>query len=263
MKYLIFCLFLGALFFTSCQGNSVKDAEDDGIVMPEFGADDDEGLSLEERAKKQAMAKIGIPANEDFSFKIYPAYLNNDNVSDAFITINRLNYAIESTKGHRDIETLKKNGFVGNYNFIMIYDGESNQFSIPIPIPSSAAKELEVDFVNLFSDEYVTAEVTYRIKNTEFKNFYSVSDGIMEKIFKMITYDQAGEKDVHGYVYEIQEEGQFSSVKNILTYEAVLENSEEIGKDWFTPEAKLKKTDRLYKRWFYDPKRASYVTPDR
>lgn len=261
MKMNLFFLSFILIIFSACQGNSV-DADEDNITNPEFAQEDDQNLSLEERAKKQAIVKIGMPANEDFRFQLTPAYLNNDDISDAIITINRFSYAKEKNVGQKDYETLEKNGFVGNYNYIMIYDGATNQFSIPIPIPSSAAKELEVDFENLFSEEYVTAVITYRIKNTEFKNFYQVMDGVLEKIFKMVAYEDAGTKNEKGYVYEIQEEGQFSSVKNILMYEATLENSKEVSNDWFGAKPILKKTDKVDKRWFYDPKRTSYVTPD-
>lgn len=263
MKGWFVILLIGVFAFNACQQKKGKEKQEK-IVNPQFQEEDDSNLPLEERAKKQAIAKIGMPGNEKFTLGLFPAYLNDDNLSDAVITINRLENAKQNAAANPgSLSTLEKNGFVGNYNYFMIYDGASNQFSAPIPIPSSAARKLSIDFENLFSDEYVTAIITYRIKNTEFKNFYNVSDGIMDKIFKMISYDQAGTPQAKAYVYEVQNSGHFSTVKDLITYDAVLENSAEIGKDWFSSEAKLKKTDKIHKHWFYDPKRISYVTPDK
>ncbi|MBN9292857.1 MAG: hypothetical protein J0G96_02620 [Flavobacteriia bacterium] len=260
MKYSYLILVFGFLFLYSCKnGNS----SNDNIAEPEFSNEDELAkLPLDERSKKHAMLKLGIPANEKFSVQIHQAYLNSDNQSDAIITINRLEYAESYSAQSKNFETLKRNGYVGNFNYFMIYDGASNKLSIPVPVPSSAMKKLEVDFIYLFSESYATPVITYRIKNSEFKNFYNIADGVMDKVFKMISYNNAGEENEEAFVFEIGKEGTFSDVKDIIVYKGKLENSAEIAKDWFGAKTKISATKTVDKKWFFDPKRYAYVTPE-
>lgn len=258
-QYILF-LSLGLSFF-GCKNDSTEKQET--VTEHEF-ADEDEDLSLplEERAEKQARKKLGIPTNEKISIKLHNAYLNGDNQTDALITINRLEYAENYCKPLKHYEVLKKNGFVGNYNYIMIHDGASNKLSIPVPVPSSAMKELDVDFEYIFSESFVTPVVSYRIKNAEFKNFYNIADGILNKVFKMKSYDYVGEKNQEAFSYVIQETGMFGPVKDITVYKAIIENEKELAADWFGVNPKIKKTNILDKKWFYDAKRAAFVTPE-
>lgn len=260
MRLNILLLGLALFSFYACKESNNKDVNT--IIEHDFDDVDDSNLPLDERAKKQAMRKIGIPANETISVKVYQAYLNDDNISDAFITINRLEFAERNAKKLKTYEILKRNGYVGNYNFIMIYDGATDKLSLPIPVPSSAKKELEVDFEYLFSSSYTSPVVTFRIKDGEFKNFYKIADGIMDKVFKMKSYEFVGQANEKAYVYEIQEEGMFSFVKDIIVYHGKLENSAEIAENWFDGKAKITKSKEIEKSWYFDPKRTAYVTPN-
>ena len=261
MKYTVIILALSLFILPACKNEAPKEAEKTN--EPQFSNEaDDQNLPLDERAKKQAMLKLGIPANEKFSIQIHQAYLNSDNQSDAIITINRLAYAEQQSENLKTKEILKRNGYIGSYNYIIVYDGATNQLSIPVPIPSSANRELEVDFEYLFSESYSTPVITYRIKDTEFKNFYAISDGVMDKVFKMKSYEYVGTEKEKAYVYEIQKEGMFSFAKDINVFSGKLENSAEISSDWFGPKSKITPTKKIDKAWYYDPKRSAYVTPN-
>lgn len=261
MKYTIIILALSLFILSACKNETPKEVEKTN--EPQFSNEvEDKNLPLDERVKKQAMLKLGIPANEKFSVQIHQAYLNNDNQSDAIITINRLAFATHQSENLKTKEILKRNGYIGNYNYIIVYDGATNQLSIPIPIPSSAMRELEVDFEYLFSESYSTPVITYRIKDTEFKNFYAISDGIMDKVFKMISYEYVGSKKEKAYVYKIQDKGMFSFAKDIKIFNGKLENSSEISNDWFGPKSKISGTQNLDREWYFDPKRSAYVTPN-
>jgi hypothetical protein len=257
-------LLLIAAFFIATACKSTTDDTGTNVKEPEFSENtDDPNLPLEERAKRQAILKLGIPANENFQIKIYQAYLNDDNMADAIITVNRLEYAKQRIQNLKNFELLNRDGIVGNYNYIIVYDGATNQISIPVPIPSSAKYALEVDFEYLFSDSYSTPVITYRIKDGQFKNFYAIStDGIMDKVFKMKSYEYVGLPKEEAYFYEIQEKGSFSKAKDIKVFKGKIENSKEISQNWFGEKAKITKTNQLDKIWYYDASRKAYVTPE-
>lgn len=259
IKGVLFCLSLSVL-----QACKINDENNEKVVEHEFEKEiDDPNLPLDVRAKKQAAYKLAIPANENFNVQLYEAYLNDDNMADAIITVNRKEFAKQRTKDLKNTEVINRDGIVGNYNFILIFDGATNQFSVPVPIPSSAKYELEVNFEYLFSDSYSTPVITYRIKDGEFKNFYHISsDGIMDKVFKMKSYEFVGQPKEEAYTYEIQKSGMFSFVKDIKVYKGKLENSKEISKNWFETKSKISKTNTLDKDWFFDPKRNAFVTPN-
>lgn len=261
MKKLLILICLGINLFSACN-NTAK--EEDKVTDYDYKNEvDDPNLPLDQRAKRQAILKLGIPANENFHLQIHQAYLNDDNLADALITINRLAYAEQRIKNLKNFELLDRDGIVGNYNFIMIYDGATNQISIPVPIPSSAKYELEIDFEYLFSESYSTPVVTYRIKDGQFKNFYNISaDGIMDKVFKMKSYEYVGQANEEAYFYEIQDKGSFSFAKDIKVFKGKIDNATELSKNWFGAKAKISKTNQLDKVWFYDTKRNAYVTPE-
>ena len=261
MKYTVIILALSLFVLPACKNGTPKEVDE--INEPQFGNEtDDPNLPLDERAKKQAMLKLGIPANEDFSIQIHQAYLNNDNQSDAIITINRLAFAKQQSENLNNKEILERNGYIGNYNYMMVYDGAVNKISIPVPVPSSAMRELEVDFEYLFSESYSTPVITYRIKDAEFKNFYAISDGVMDKVFKMKSYEFVGTDNEKAYAYEIQESGMFSFAKDIKVFSGNLTNSAVISQDWFGPKSKITATKNIDKVWYFDPKRSAYVTPN-
>lgn len=261
MKYNAFILVFSFFVLVACKSNETPEKET--VVEPQFGEDsDDPNLPLDERAQKQAYFKLGIPTNEKCDIQLHQAYLNDDNLSDAIVTINRLAFAEFRCKNLKNYEILNRDGFVGNYNYIMIYDGATNKFSIPVPVPSSAKKVLNVDFEYIFSESYTTPVITYRIKDAEFKNFYRLSDGVMDKVFKMKSYEDVGKKTEKAYSYEIQKDGMFSFAKDIKVFDATLTNSQEISNDWFGTKAEIKPTKTLNKVWYFDPKRNGYVTPN-
>lgn len=262
MKKLFIITFFISLLLVSCKSNQQNDQSK--IQEPEFGKDDDPNLPMEERARNRTIKMLGIPANEKFEVKLYQADLNSDNQLDAIVTINRLQNAEQNALGLKNEEILKENGYVGNYNYFMIYDGVTNQFSIPVPIPSSAKRPLQVDFISLFSSKYSTPVITYRIKDTEFRNFYYISpDGVMDKVFKMISYEHVGTPLEKAYGYEMQDKGTFSPVSDIFVYDGILKNAQAISADFYGPNSEIENTNKLSRKWFFDPKQAAYVTPNK
>jgi len=256
-------LLLALFFVLGCKTNTEN--KNETVNQPEFGHPvDDPKLPLEGRAKRQTRFKLGIPANENFKVKIYHAYLNADNQSDAIITINRLDYAKSYAKEKKTEEIQAPNGYIGNFNYIMVYDGGTNQLSIPVPIPSSAMKPLDVDFIYLVSDSYQTPVISYRTRDAQFSNVYNIDDGSLNEIFKMTDYLNVGKPNQQAFAYEIEDEGTFSTVKDLKVFKGDFVNSAVIAKNLFTSEKPIiKKTKVLEKVWYYDPKRAGYVTPQK
>ncbi len=247
---LIFCFVLA--FISSCGDSKSKET-----VLPEV-TEDNSKQTVEKMAERHIESKLSIPATEKYTYKIYKEHLDDDGKIDAIITVNRLEFAMDEASRSNNTAKLAEIGFMGNYNFLFLFDGGLNMISPQIAIPSSPMAELVVSFENIQSDKFKDVLVDFRIKNASYKDYYVISNHIPRRVFQWKNYDGLTSKISEAYYFEYGD-GTMTEMKDILVKKAILKQpTKEVDVSKYAPE--LTKTDELVFRFFYHPKEGKYMT---
>ncbi len=249
MKLLYVFPLLAFLLF-SCDEKPVNSGDDTEIP--------DEKLGMEELIKRKIVAELDIPATENYSFEIKRAQLNEDDFEDAIVLVNRKEHAIARSKEQGRQESDEKLGYVGNHNYLFYYDGMTHAVTRPIGVPSSALIPLELKFENIQTQAYSDFTIDLRIKESRWRNFYTVKNGVPKLVFQwnIQMKNEQGEMEVYHLAYD---KGSYSLAKDILIYNGKLNGSlpEDLNSDY-----KINTTptgDILY-RFFYNPAEQKYFT---
>ena len=214
--------------------------------------------TVETMAKRHVEVKLGIPANEKYSLKIYKSDLDGDEKEDAIITVNRMEFARKDAERSNKTAQRASIGYMGNHNYIFYFDGGLNQISPEIAIPSSPLVPLTISFEHITSEAYKDILIDYRIMNASFRDYFTISTHTPKKIFQWKNFDGLVKGDVEAYHFEY-DEGTMGPVKDILVKKAILlQPKNEV--DPFTYEPQLQKTDILVHRFFYHPSKGTYMT---
>lgn len=215
-------------------------------------------LSLEEMAYRHVKAVLDIPPNEKYTLKIYKEYLDGDEDLDAVITVNRLNYALEEASKSSNSAKQAEVGFTGNFNYIFYYDGHSKQLTPDIKIASSPHAELMISFENISSEAYKDVLVDYKIRNSSFRDYFTIINHSPILVFQWKIYDHLGEKNPEAIYFEYVP-GTQSASKDILIYNGNLDNASYAG-DIYKFEPKISKKGDLLHRFFYLDNEGKYFT---
>jgi hypothetical protein len=248
-------------FLFSCKNQEVETEieteESTKVVVNE------KNLTFEERAERHITGSLSIPATEKFSIQYYKAHLNADNDEDAIVVVNRLEFAKSEVNKLPNAAYISKLGYMGNYNYFVFYDGAKDKFSVPIATPSSALTPLKVKFENIYSDIYSNLTIEYRMRNSAFKNFYFLENGILQKVFQTKIYDYIGTDKPEAFFIEYTK-GSISSAKDMLVYEGKIKDYTADVKDIYdyNPIIEKKENAKLVLKWFYNPRIAAYMTPE-
>ncbi len=255
MKYPLVLIGLFALL-------SCGDSDDTTAVTEESTEEVQETTDFAMRARKVAMAKLNIPANEKFDFKVYREEINSDTIEDAIITINRMQFAMDEAIRTGKQAKMAEIGFMGSYNFFIYYDGATDQFSVPLPVPSTPGRPLDVSFENILSDTRKDIVIDYRIRNSGWRSYFSVFDETdLALVFQWKYFDKAGEDKpealLHKYV-----QNETSLTKDIYIYESQIDGyNKEIG-DMYAYVPSITKAGKLLMRFTFDPRFRKYKLID-
>jgi len=255
MNKILFLIF--PLFLFSCGG------DDDNTT--DAGSENPTGVETKEteaeffsRSKREVMAKLSIPANENFKMQVYRSEINSDTIQDAIITVNRLNYAMDQAIRNGSQAKSAEIGFMGNYNYFLYFDGASGRYSVPIPVPSTPGRELGVTFENILSEVRKDVVIEYRVRNSGYKSYFSVfNDADLLLVFQWKYFDHAGE-DVpeallHKYVSQSNSKG-----KDIYIYKSEIDGyNKEIG-DIYQYIPTITKEKELLYHFTFDPRFTKY-----
>lgn len=254
MKFLKFSLLLLLVACTETQ-EPEKDVFDNPIEKPKQAGNED----FETRMKREVENKLSISSTEKYKMEIAYAQLNNDDVKDAVITVNRLDFAINEASKTANPAKRAELGYMGAYNHFFFYDGASDQLSIPIAVPSSAKAPLEVAFENIQSEFYKDITIQYRIRNSAFKNYYLLENNQLQLMFQWKIFDQVG-LDNYEANYITFAPGSISLAKDILIYKGVIKNYSKNIPNVYAYKPEITKTDEKRYQFFYDPKERAYMT---
>lgn len=249
MKGLLF--WAVALAMVSCTGEKTEtgNAEEAPKVK----------LTFEERVNRHVTGSLSIPATEKVDIKTYKAHLNADNSEDAIITVCRLDYAMKQTAKLPNAAQIAEFGYMGNYNYFVYYDGKLDKFSVPVPVASSARTPLSVKFDNIISETYKDLTIEYRIINSAYRNYYSLNNGVLQKIFMVKLFDHIGTDNPESVFIEY-DKGSISNAKDILVYAGKIRNYSKNIDNVYTYTPDVEKTSKLLFRWFYSPSDMQYMT---
>lgn len=216
-------------------------------------------LPFAQRVKREAESKLSIPATEDYTLQVYKAHLNSDNFKDAIITVNRYKYALDEAAKAQNPAQIAELGYTGNYNFFFFYDGKTKLISEPIAVPSSPKAPLKVKFEHVQSEVFKDATFEYRIRNSAFKNFYSLNSQQIQLIFQWKLFDNVGTATPEANYLEYSD-GTMSMYKDILIYKGAIRNYTPTIQDIYTYDPVIDKQGGMLYRFFYDPRTGKYMT---
>lgn len=247
LKYVPFTLIL--LLF-SCS-SSTNDTDE---IIPETEIEE----SFEERTLHEISTKLQLPATEKYTYRIYREYINSDTLQDAIVTVNRLQFAInESIRTGKQAKAAEV-GYMGNFNFFFYYDGALDRFSVPLPVPSSPGRELDVSFESIVSPIRKDVVIDYRIRNSGWRSYFTVlNESDLTLMFQWKHFDKVGETPPEALLHNF-ETGQYSEARDICIYESKIDNLSSLTNDVYQFIPQITQKGKLLNRFFYDPKVAKY-----
>lgn len=241
----------GLVLFSGCSGTTDEPEIDNPKEQVTGG-------TFEERAKREIEAGLKIPTTEKYGMKVYKAYLNDDGVEDAIITVNRMEFAMDEAIRKNKVARAAEVGYMGNYNYFLYYDGAKDKFSYPVTVPSSPGRPLDVSFAPITSPTSTDIVIEYRIMNSAWRNYYTmINNRELGLMFQWKVFDHAGEEKPEAYLYEL-EDGLSQVSKDLMIYESQLENNDVAKKDIYKFEPVIKQKGKLVYHFFYDPRQAKF-----
>ncbi|MCC6702037.1 MAG: hypothetical protein IT221_10965 [Fluviicola sp.] len=253
MKLHYFILPLLGLFFIACSGDG------DSTELVEKGKDSEENIPFEARMKRDIEAALEIPATEKYSLKIYRSHLNADTILDAIVTVNRLNFAIDEAIRMKKEAKAAELGYMGNYNFFFYYDGKTKNLSVPLPVPSSPGRELDVAFKPIVSPIKNDVIIDYRIRNSGWRSYFTVmNETDLLLVFQWKRFDKVGEEQPEAILHNL-EESKAGIGKDIVIYQSEIDgyNPTKVG-DIYKYDPTISKKGKLEYTFFFDPRIAKY-----
>lgn len=249
-----FTYFLLSISVIGC-GNKQNDSN------PNNKKEQTKKLPFEQRFKREIESKLQIPVNEKYTYKIYKDFLNLDDIKDAVITVNRLDYAINEAAKSENTAQIAEAGYTGNYNFFFFYDGKTDKISNPIAVASSPQVPLEIKLENIQSEFFKDITVTYHIRNSAFKNYYLMSNGNIQLMFQWKLFDAIGTNLPEANYIEY-ENGSYNEFKDIVIYKGKIKNYTPIVKDIYNYHPEIEKEGSKLYRFFFDKRTLKYSTND-
>lgn len=258
-------LFIGLMIlgFLGCTDTPVKEEEQNKQEQPKTKETPTiKTPEFEAMLKRQVSSLLKIDATEKFDIKITYEYIDRDTLLDAVILVNRKEYAFKKSSQSENKGFFEKMGHTGPYNYIFVYLGTNKELIDTHPVGSNVHFPLSVHFESVSNPSQKDFYVEYRIKNSKYRNYYTVKNNNLHLIFNCPVFDNIGDKSPIAYHIEHKE----SSVrigKDIVLYHAKIK-----GYDSKTIEdvnayvpSEIIPTDDIFVYFIYDEKDMKYKTP--
>lgn len=211
-------------------------------------------------AKRHIEATLRIPATEKYTLSIHKENLDGDDKQDAIILVNRYQYAMDEAVQSTNPAKRAELGYMGNYNYFFYFDGALNLISPPLAIPSSPMLPLKVSFENISSSSFKDILIDFRIRNSSYKDFYTVTKHTPRRIFQWKIFDGIGTPNAESFIFNY-ETGSYCEAKDIVISKGRMGAIPKKA-DLFIYEPTItaeKKQETLF-RFFYLPQKGIYVT---
>ena len=215
---------------------------------------------LNSYAKQHIESELRIPATEKYTLSIHKENLDGDDKQDAIILVNRYQFAIDEAVQSTNPAKRAELGYMGNYNYLFYFDGALNLISPPLVIPSSPMLPLKVSFENISSSSFKDILIDFRIRNSSYKDYYTVTNHSPRRIFQWKIFDGLGTPNEESFIFNY-ETGSYSESKDIVISKGRIGAIPKKA-DLFIYEPIISaenKQETLY-RFFYRPQKGIYAT---
>lgn len=238
---------------TDIFGNELNDDSKSSIYLLDSSEIFIQGI-LHEHFKRT----LFINDDEQYSYNIFKEHLNGDTITDAIITLNRLEYAKLKADESGKPDKAKEIGYMGPFNVFFYYDGISNTLSSPLIVPSSPLLPLRVSFENIRSIDFKDILIDFRIRNSSYKEVYFLINKFPQLVFEWTNFDGLGSTEVEAYVFSFNNVKE-NNVKDIIIYEGKI-SSIPNNVDPFTYEPVIMKKNKKIKEFFFLESEGKYFT---
>ncbi|MCH2225978.1 MAG: hypothetical protein MK066_14515 [Crocinitomicaceae bacterium] len=251
-------LFLSTLLF-GCT-SEIKETPD---VIPDTIVVDDtpkQYVPTEELIRNYVYKSLEISDDEKITIETFEADCNGDDSLDIVITVNLLDRALKEAIKSNSIAKRAELGYMGRFNYMIYMDGASRSLSKAIAIPSSPHGKLAVSFENIRTEHYKDILIDFRIRNSGFREFYSVVNEIPRRVLQVKLFDGLGDSTYEGYTIGYKP-GRYSLAKDVIVYKGTFDNptfDDPLGSYQFTPE--ITATQEIDRQWFFNDGQFKYFT---
>lgn len=252
MKYLFFLSVFAGIIVSCSESTKDKNAEQSTDDT------DSTNVTFEERVKLHVQSQLQIPGSENYELKIYKEQLTEDGIEDAIITVNRLEFAMETAKKQKSVSKSAELDFWGEYNIIFYYDSELDKITPPLNFSSTPYRSLKVSFEHISSEFYKDPIIDYPLRNSEFRIFLPIINHAPKQVFQWKVFDGWGTDNLEAYCFSY-EKGSYSAFKDIIISKASMKNIQP-GDNYnkITPEITCG-GEEMY-RFFLNPRDFKYST---
>jgi hypothetical protein len=249
-------LFLTLLILTACSEQKSADKAIDNEKIQE------ESLSEEEKIIRQVESKLDITAAEKYDIQIQYRLIDPDTLKDALILVNRKEFGYQKAKNTETERFFESTGSTGLYNFVFLKRGGSDKLISTNPLGSNANYPLTAEFLELTSKAHKDFFVEYRVRNSLYRNYYTLRNEDMFLTFSCPVFDSIGA--LKPRVYDIQHlTSDVRISKDIALYEGKIVDYdiEEIENINAYEPKEIVRSGALYVYFIFNDKTMKYVTP--
>lgn len=208
----------------------------------------------------EAKKRLNLSENDKIELSFHRAYLNADTSLDAYVVINLKGKVENDYTNNKNPATFSEMGYIGKYNYIIPFNGQTKEVGSPYLIGSNGKESLEVIELGLLSPGYKTLQVNYRVRNAGFAIFLQLGSKKLNPIFEYKRFDNIGTDSTVALFCEIVENPK-SIEKDINIYEGKILNYN-IKKAFDDPnyyKVEIEKTPKLVRNFFYNPSMQAYA----
>lgn len=235
-------LALTVFLLSSCAENAEKAEEQ---VKAE--AKQETAITKEQQIARLVENELNIPATEEYDIQILYKNIDADTLEDALVLVNRKEAGFQNAKLNDREHFFANTGYTGLFNYVFVWLGNSKSLLKTTPVGSNVNYALRAEFLELTSKAHTDFYVEYRVKNSLYRNYYTVrgkeifltllnivtafgmsyKDLLMEKIEERIKFKDF--EDILTEFEEMKNELLDNSVKHINTHvEEIIKQSENI-----------------------------------
>lgn len=254
-KALVLAILFGVFF--SCRSNNAPEKKTASSTQTSE-------LTLKKQIKRMVESELSINAQENYSMQIIFKNLNADTLKDAVVLVNRKEFAYQHFKEKDHSKFFDKMGHTASFNYVFVKLGGMDQLisANPMAVGSNVDYKLNASFLHLISPTQLDICVTYRIRNSLHKNYYTLRNHRLYLVFSYPVFDKIGDKNPQVY-QAIPEISPVREAKDIALYKGKILNYN-LGKieDLYNyqPDS-IVATDSLVGYFILDENKMKYVTP--
>jgi hypothetical protein len=245
------------VIFTSC------DTSDNTENLDLKGDNENVEIPFEEEALKTViMQALQLSADDYGTFETYQMHFNADEFEDGLVVVNLAPKANADMAKAKNPATFHDQGYIGNYNYLFVWDGSKRTLGPAFKIVSNGLSPLKLTFSNLIDVGFKTISAEYRLGNGVFQTFFSNTQGTLAPVFSYNKIDYIGKDSLKVTWHKLEENPELLQ-KDIVIYEAIWKDYDvnEASKNPNEyPLGEIVLTDKEVYRFFYDPKSRKYAT---